>query len=65
LDFRRAAFAKRVQVAFVVADFLNRQGVQTDAHFLKVTRRFARQFLRETLAVVVDFFDRERTQDGA
>src|SRR6266508_2273887 len=64
-DFRRAPLAERVQIAFFVANLLNRQSVKANAHLLQVNRGFTRQLLREALAVVVNLFDRQRAEDGA
>ena len=63
LDFGGAALAERVQVAFFVADLLDRQHVDADPHLLEVLRRLARQLLREALAIAVDLLHGQRAED--
>ena len=64
LHFGRSSLAERVEVPLLVADLLDGQHVHADAHLLEIGRRFARQLLREALAIAVDLFDRQRAQDG-
>ena len=63
LDLRGPALAERVEVALLVADLLDRQNVNADAHLLEIGRGLGRQFLREALAIAVDLFHRERAED--
>ena len=62
-DLRGPPLAEGVEVALLVADLLDRQDVNADAHLLEVQRRLRRQFLREALAIAVDLFDRQGTEN--
>ena len=65
LDLGRALLAERVEVALLVADLLDGQDVDVDAHLLQIDGGFVGHLLREGLAVGVDLFDRERAEDRA
>ena len=63
LDFSGPPLAERVEVLLFVADLLNREHVDADAHLLEVYRRFAGQFLREALTIAVHLFNGQCPQD--
>ncbi len=63
LHFRGPPLAERVQVLLFVADLLDRQHVDADAHLLEVRGRLAGQLLREALAIAVDLLDGQRAED--
>ena len=64
-DLRGALLAERVEVALLVADLLDRQDVDVDAHLLQIDGRLVGHLLCEGLPVRVDLFDRQRAEDRA
>ncbi len=65
LDLGRALLAERVEVAHLVADLLDRQDVDVDAHLLQIDGRLVGHLLGERLPVGVDLLDGERAEDRA
>jgi hypothetical protein len=63
LDLGGSLLAEGVEVAFLVADLLDRQDVDVDAHLLEIDGGFVRHLLSEGLAVGVDLFDGQRSED--
>ena len=65
LDLGGALLAQRVEVALLVADLLDRQDVDVDAHLLQVERGLVGHLLRERLTVRIDLFDGQRPENRA
>ncbi len=63
LDLGGALLAERVEVALLVADLLDGQDVDVDAHLLEIDGRLVGHLLREGLAVGVDLLDGQRAED--
>jgi hypothetical protein len=63
--FCGALLAERVEVALLVADLLDGEDVDVDAHLPQIDGSFVGHFLREGLAVGVDLFDGEGAENRA
>ncbi len=63
LDLRGALLAQRVEISLLIADLLDRQNVDADAHLLQIDGGLVGHFLRERRPVGVDLLDGERAED--
>ena len=65
LDLGDPRLAERLEVAVLVADVADREGVDAEAHVREVAGRDLLDLLGELVAVLVDVLDRQRAEDGA
>ena len=65
LDLGDARLAQRLEVAVLVADVADGEGVDAQPHVGEVAGRDLLHLLRELVAVLVDVLDRQRAEDGA
>ncbi len=63
LYFRDARFSEGLEIAVLVADIADGEGVDSEAHVREVPGGDLLHLLRELIAVLVDVLDAERAQD--